>query len=66
MPKCPHCEAEIYEIDFTTKGQNEFDGNISSGWYPMQDCETTHSCPECHEVFDADDLDKLGVPEEMR
>ena len=67
MPICPKCEAEITELDFVTKGQIEYGGNINrNGWWPMQDVETTYRCPECHEELDPEDLDKLNIANEMR
>ena len=67
MPRCPNCQAEINELLFWSKGSIEFGGNIKrDGWYPMQDVERNYQCPECYIPLDADDLDKLGVSEEMR
>jgi hypothetical protein len=66
MPQCPHCGCTLHEIDYVEKGQIEFDGNITEGWAFMQDAERTYQCQECHTILDTEDLEKLGVPEEMR
>lgn len=67
MPLCPNCHSEIRLIDYWSKGQIEFGGNIDrSGWWFMQDEERNFQCPECHLPLDAQELDKLGVPEDMR
>lgn len=67
MPKCPNCQSEITLINRYQDGQIEFSGNIKrDGWWPMQDNEWKFQCPECDIPFDSEDLDKLGVPTEMR
>lgn len=67
MPRCPYCHKEITLINYWENGQIEFGGNINrTGWAYMQDRERNFQCPECLVPFDAEDLDKLGVPEDMR
>jgi len=67
MPTCPNCKSETDLIDYWETGQIEFGGNINrSGWAFMQDRERNFQCPNCHIPFDAHELDKLGVTEELR
>lgn len=67
MPKCPNCGKEISYLNYWQSGQIEFGGNIKrDGWDYMQDPERSFQCPECDIPLDAADLDKLGVPNEMR
>ena len=67
MPACPNCKSELNLIDYWETGQIEFGGNINrSGWAFMQDQERNFQCPNCHIPFDAQELDKLGVTEELR
>lgn len=67
MPLCPNCQSDISLVKYWEKGQIEFGGNIHrTGWAFMQDRERNFQCPECYIPFDAEDLDKLGVQNEIR
>lgn len=67
MPKCPNCGAEVATILYWSKGEIEYGGNIKrDGWWWMQDREINFQCPHCFVPLDPNDLDKLGVPEDMR
>lgn len=67
MPICPNCQNVIDEINYWESGQIEFGGNINrQGWAFMQDRERNFQCPECHIPFGPEELEQLGVPENMR
>jgi len=64
MTQCPYCHKEIGTI-FTSRSVhlNFVDGK----WVEEQaDHYCTYQCLECYEEFGAEDLDKLGVPNEIR
>lgn len=66
MPVCPNCQAEISEINYWESGQIEFGGNLDrTGWAFMQDRELNFQCPECDVPLDAEQLQQLGVPEDL-
>ena len=64
MPVCPMCTKEIGRI-FTSR-------TVQLVWKEgkwveeQQDHYFISACPECYEEFSPDELDKLGVPEEIR
>jgi len=64
MPKCPHCQKEIDTIFTSRTVHLKFkDGK----WVEEQhDHYCTSQCSLCYEEFGAEDLDKLGVPNEIR
>ena len=64
MPECPSCHKEIDTI-YTSRTVHlkHKDGN----WVEEQaDHYFITSCPECTDEFSGEDLDKLGVPEDIR
>lgn len=63
-PFCPYCHQEIGTI-FTSRTIriNRVDGR----WKEEQhDRYCTYQCSNCYEEFSPEDLDKLGVPNEIR
>ena len=64
MPLSPCCQKEIDTIYTSRTVQLKYkDGK----WEEEQaDRYCTYGCPECYEEFGAEDLDKLGVPNEIR
>jgi len=64
MPKCPYCQAEIGTIYTSRTVHLKFkDGK----WVEEQaDRYCTYQCSNCYEEFGPKDLDKLGVPNEIR
>jgi hypothetical protein len=67
VPICPKCNKDINEIFYWQSGQIELGGNIKrDGWWYMQDPERNFQCPERYIPLGPADLDKLGVPEDMR
>ena len=64
MPQCPYCHKEIDTIYTSRTVHLKYkDGK----WVEEQvDHYFTAQCPECYEEFSPEDLDKLGVPEEIR
>ena len=64
MPQCPHCHKDIDTI-YTSRTVNlkYKDGT----WVEAQaDRYCTYGCCECSEEFGDADLDKLGVPNDVR
>lgn len=67
MRKCPHCENYIAHLKYKEVGAIEYAGNIKrDAWYPMQDSARDYYCPQCMTALGRDDLDLLGVPNELR
>lgn len=64
MPISPCCKKEIDTIYTSRTVHLKFrDGK----WVEDQaDRYCTYGCPECCEEFGVEDLDKLGVPNEIR
>ena len=64
MPKCPCCQKEIDTIFTSRTVHLKFkDGK----WVEEQvDHYFNAQCPLCYEEFGDEDLDKLGVPIEVR
>ena len=64
MPVCPSCQKEIDTIYTSRTVHLKFkDGK----WVEeQQDHFYTAACPECYEEFSPEELDQLGVPEDMR
>ncbi len=64
MPQCPNCKKEITQIGTSQVIVLLFkDGK----WVP-QTCDKygIFTCWECGEEFTPEDLDKLGVPDDIR
>ena len=64
LPRCPACQAEIDTIYTSRTVHLKFkDGK----WVEeQQDHYFVAGCPECYDEFSDEDLDKLGVPSEIR
>lgn len=63
-PTCPLCGKEIDTI-YTSRTVHF--AHVDGKWVEEQaDRYCTYACPECYEELDAVDLDKLGVPNEIR
>lgn len=64
MPVSPCCQKPIDTIYTSRSVQLKFkDGK----WVEEQtDSYYVYACPECHDEFSDGDLDKLGVPNDIR
>jgi hypothetical protein len=63
-PACPNCGAKIDTIHTSQQINLVHDG---SGWKRDRvDFYETFQCPECSEEFSPAELDRLGVPNEVR
>jgi len=63
MPKCPMCGKELVLI-YTSKRVNLV--WTQGQWTKSETNDETFLCSLCHEELDADDLTKLGVPNDLR
>lgn len=64
MPISPCCQKEIDTIYTSRTVYLKFKGGK---WVEEQaDRYCTYGCPECGEEFSPEDLDKLGVPNDLR
>ena len=64
MPISPCCHKEVDTI-YTSRTVHL--KHKEGKWEEEQyDRYCTYSCPECYEEFSPEDLDKLGVPNEIR
>jgi len=64
MPVCPYCSQEITTL-YSSLNRNLVwhDGKWA---VDMSDGEVVIACSACYEEFGPKDLDKLGVPNELR
>ncbi|GAJ10442.1 unnamed protein product, partial [marine sediment metagenome] len=63
-PQCPNCHKDIDTI-YTSRTVHLT--LVNDKWVEEQvDRYCTYGCPECGEEFSPQELDKLGVPEEIR
>jgi len=64
MPVCPMCGKDITTIYTSRSVHLEY---VSGQWVEKQDDHYfTYGCPECAEEFSPEDLDLMGVPNEIR
>lgn len=63
-PTCPYCGQEVHTI-YTSRTIHI--NRVNGEWREEQyDHYCTFQCSNCYEEFGAEDLDKLGVPNEIR
>lgn len=61
---CPYCGKEVHTI-YTSRTVHLV--HVNDEWKEEQvDRYCTYQCPECYEELSPDDLDKMGVPNEIR
>ncbi len=64
-PRCPLCEAQM-DAGIGTSQKNIIDWQDGRWVKDVEDMYDIYQCLNCYEELSVDDLDKLGVPNDVR